>query len=216
MFRILRTGFPLFLLIVACNGPSGTQATEKEEVEITLGKVEFADRTYPTFSAFGLTWLAANLDLPVADSWCYGDRPANCETYGRLYRWNGARQACSKLGPDWRLPSDAEWQALARGSGGYFDWLADRAAGDPAAANRALGFGPPQSGRNGFHARLGGWRGSNGGYDSKGEMGFYWTAGEKDEDQAWFFIFLPDGGKLTRRSTKKRMGMSCRCVREAQ
>lgn len=176
----------------------------------TSDTLTLAGVLYPLLTVEGLTWLASNLDAEVPDSWCYGNQAANCDEFGRLYRWQAAKEACAALGEGWRLPTDEEWRQLAEACGGYFDWLADQATGDPAAANSALLAG----GATGFGAQLGGWRGSNGGYDSQGTLGFYWSTTEKDEDQAWFYIFQPERGKLTRRSTKKSMGMSCRCVRK--
>lgn len=210
----------LCFLMNACGGKdersaadhSGVdQVPEQNEVRIRKGDFATGDRTYPTFEIGGLVWLGVNLDLATPESWCYDDENS-CEERGRLYRWSNAHEACTKLGVGWRLPTEAEWRQLAITLGGYTDWLTEEDHGDPAAANRALLPG----GESGFDAPLGGWRGSNGGFDSAGQMGFYWTDTETSEDEAWFYIVLPEGGKLTRRSTNKRMGMACRCVRNLE
>ena len=214
----IRFGLCLFILgSMGCgqDKPAAASPTRPESALLPLSEKDtavIAGRSYPTLRIDGLTWLAANLDLAVPDSWCYQNTPNQCTTYGRLYRWDAARAACEQLGTGWRLPADEDWRKLANAYGGYFDWLADRPVGDPVAANRAL----LQGGKSGFDARLGGWRGSNGGYDSQETTGFYWSSTEKDEDQAWFYIFQPERGKVSRRSTQKRMGMSCRCVREKE
>ena len=75
-------------------------------------------------------WMAENLNYETENSWCYGDDPANCAKYGRLYTWAAAvgrdedecgiyhacnlgegdiRGACPK---GWHLPSQSEWEAL--------------------------------------------------------------------------------------------------------
>ena len=75
-------------------------------------------------------WMAENLNFETENSWCYGDNPANCAKYGRLYTWAAAvgraedecgidhacnlgegdiRGACPK---GWHLPSQSEWEAL--------------------------------------------------------------------------------------------------------
>ena len=75
-------------------------------------------------------WMAENLNYETDKSWCYGDDPANCAKYGRLYTWAAAvgrdedecgiyhacnlgegdiRGACPK---GWHLPSQSEWEAL--------------------------------------------------------------------------------------------------------
>ncbi|NOQ25089.1 MAG: tetratricopeptide repeat protein [Bacteroidales bacterium] len=54
-------------------------------------------------------WLAENLNYKTDNSVCYADNPANCDTYGRLYTWDDAMNAC----PDgWHLPSHGEWKKL--------------------------------------------------------------------------------------------------------
>lgn len=210
----------LCLLTYACGGSpersvadrSGEeQMAEQTEAKIRKDTFTAGDRTYPTLQIGDLVWQGTNLDLAASESWCYNDEN-NCEEQGRLYRWSNAREACTRLGAGWRLPTEVEWRQLANALGGYTDWLTDEDQGDPATANRALLPG----GKSGFDLTLSGWRGSNGGFDSAGQMGFYWTATETSEDEAWFYIVLPEGGKLTRRSTNKRMGMACRCVRSAE
>ena len=75
-------------------------------------------------------WMAENLNFETENSWCYGDNPANCAKYGRLYTMAAAvgraedecgiyhacnlgegdiRGACPK---GWHLPSQSEWEAL--------------------------------------------------------------------------------------------------------
>jgi uncharacterized protein (TIGR02145 family) len=55
------------------------------------------------------TWMAENLNYDADGSKCYGNKPANCEKFGRLYDWDTAMKSCPK---DWHLPSDAEWTTL--------------------------------------------------------------------------------------------------------
>jgi len=53
-------------------------------------------------------WMAQNLNYNASGQ-CYDDTPANCEKYGRLYKWEDAMQVC----PDgWHLPTRAEWNTL--------------------------------------------------------------------------------------------------------
>ncbi len=207
------------LIFWACGSENKSQAESLDALSEVKNKLpdikkgEFAgkDKTYPILNINGLDWLGRNLDYEISESWCYDSKTANCEQNGRLYRWAGAKEACAALGPDWRLPSDEEWRRLVNSFGGYFSWLQEKEYGDPVKANRALA----ENGSSGFQLPLSGWRGSNGGFDSAGKTGFFWTATEANEDEAWFYILLPEGGKLTRRSTNKRMGMACRCVRGA-
>jgi hypothetical protein len=38
----------------------------------------------------GHDWQTENLNLATAESYCFGDREANCRRYGRLYTWRAA------------------------------------------------------------------------------------------------------------------------------
>lgn len=63
-------------------------------------------------------WMKKNLDVETENSQCYDDNPANCQKYGRLYTWEEAKKACASLGNGWRLPTNADWNALVNAAGG--------------------------------------------------------------------------------------------------
>ncbi len=100
----------------------------------------------------GNEWLTENLRLDTAESYCFGNREANCRRYGRLYTWESAQRACRSLGDRWRLPTDDDWRALASHYGGAYDG----AEGSGKSAYRAL----LAEGGSGFNAVFGGGRGS--------------------------------------------------------
>lgn len=112
-------------------------------------------RSYPTVEIGGRCWFAANLDHGIriqssvpqtenctAEKYCYGNNPANCNTYGALYQWDELMRYDTQAEgqglcpPGWHIPSETEWQGLMALFGG------------PAFAGDTLqSSGPP-----GFHA----------------------------------------------------------------
>lgn len=164
----------------------------------TVGRDSEA-RLYPALQVGQLMWMTENLDYAVPQSWCYGDDPANCGRYGRLYSWAAAQAACRAVG--WRLPTDAEWQGLARKYGD---------------GNEHWAYGVLVAGGNsGFHAPLGGFRYTGGGYYGLGDVGYFWSNTEHYPGYAWYYIFDRRSRSLFRYYGKKSSGRYCRCVRVA-
>ena len=154
----------------------------------------------------GRQWTTNNLSVEIEGSYCYEDAPPNCRRYGRLYTWEAAQRACRSLGDAWRLPTNDEWQQLAKHYGGV---LGDSDDGGKA-AYAALVTG----GDSGVGVVFGGRRDPNGEYARLDAHGFYWTASQSGRDAAWFYNF---GGQrfLNRHSGgDKQTALSVRRVRD--
>jgi len=93
------------------------------------GSLEYGGQTYKIIVIDGKELMAENLNYDVPGSKCYGNDPANCAKYGRLYDWQMAMAllpSCVSLScasqisiphkgicPDgWHIPTNAEWDAL--------------------------------------------------------------------------------------------------------
>ncbi len=157
--------------------------------------------------ADGKEWMTANLNVDIPQSYCYEDDEKFCRRYGRLYTWEAAQRGCSGLRDGWRLPTNDEWQKMAKHYGGVRGDSED----DGKSAYKALTVG----GSSRFNVQFGGRRNSEDGqYARLDAHGFYWTASESDAVNAWFYNF-GQAKFLNRHSDgDKRMGLSVRCVRD--
>ena len=154
----------------------------------------------------GNQWMMANLNLNIANSYCYDDDKKKCEQFGRLYVWESAKQGCESLGNRWRLPTNDELGQLVKLYGGVeLDSNASRKG-----AYKALLI----SGSSGFNAVLGGGRGPDGQYARGDAHGFYWTGTENGGAAAWFYNFAKGSQALYQQPDgEKERAFSVRCVK---
>lgn len=151
-------------------------------------------------------WSTRNLNVTIAPSYCYEDEALQCRQYGRLYTWESAGRACHSLGGGWRLPTDDEWQTMARHYGGI-----GGDSSDGKAAYKAL----LKAGDSGFDAVLGGGRSVDAQYGRLEAHGFYWTATESDAAGAVYYNFARGGQALFRQTGgEKQRAFSVRCIRD--
>lgn len=151
-------------------------------------------------------WMSENLNIEIAGSYCQQDDTLNCIRYGRLYTWEAAKIGCSSLGNGWRLPSNDEWQTMAKWYGGIYPDSEDK--GKSAYLNLSAG------GNSEFNALLGGNREANGNYERLEAHGFYWTATEYDSTEAWFYNFGKGSTLLNHHTGDKKRAVSVRCIKE--
>jgi len=176
----------------------------------------------------GQWWMAENLNYNTfldtwSDetwwySWCYGEDvydhmqtngevQANGNKYGRLYNWNTAVTVCPE---GWRLPTNAEWDALVTAVGissagtklkssNYWNYYSDNYIGTD---------------DYGFSALPGGFRKySDGSFYSAGNQGYWWTATEDDDGLAYGRVMLYNFDIVGEVSDgDKGNGFSVRCV----
>ena len=146
----------------------------------------------------GNKWMTNNLNTVVDGSWCYDNKSANCEKYGRLYNWEAAKEACAQLGDGWRLPTEKEWEALRNEYGGRGKAYPPLIAG----------------GSSGFDARLGGYRNVDGSFLYLGVHGGYWSATEADGGFAFYYFFTRTNEAMYRDNSDQRFAFSVRCLQD--
>ena len=156
----------------------------------------------------GRQWLTQNLNINVPGSYCYNDSLDNCSSYGRLYTWKTASEACEMLGKGWHLPTGDEWEQMVS----YYGGVRSDAGQDGKEAYKRLIPG----GDSEFNIVFGGTRDPSGSYSRAGAHGFFWTASEYDAGHAWFYN-LGKGGQLVNRHNdgEKSSAISVRCINRA-
>ncbi len=136
---------------------------------------------------------------------------ANYHTYGVLYNWPAALNACPH---GWRLPSDTDWGEL-------IDHLGGRGvAGGKMETTGTAHWRSPNTGatnESGFSALPGGYRGPSGSFGNIGNAGLWWSSTEFSSTHAWGWNMGSRlSGHVNRFNYCKRVGLSIRCVRNTE
>jgi len=154
------------------------------------------------------TWMAENLNYDVTGSKCYGDDPANCAKYGRLYDWATAMAlpascnstSCSgDIKPKhqgicpqgWHIPSNEDWDKLFRyvdGTSGTSSPCSSPTAGTKLKSKtdwESYSGIPAGTDEFGFSALPGGSGLSDGSFDLVGSSGLWWSSSEGSSDGAY-------------------------------
>ena len=177
------------------------------------GSVSIGGKKYNTVKIDTQTWMAENLNYEFGVNKCYGDDPANCAKYGRLYDWETAMDVCPA---GWHLPTDAEWSKLINyvdarsGGSGQTTSAKLRAKNDWNETNSAGNAIPTGTDEYGFSALPGGSYSDNR-FSYAGEQAQWWTATEINSSQASYTsIHRTYGGN----DVNKSYLYSVRCVKD--
>ena len=212
----------------------GEQRTFKtQEINPVFGS--FTDsrdgNQYVTVTLGKQVWMAENLaylpsvSKPYSGSWsspyCYvygyvgtsvttAKATTNYQTYGVLYNWPAALEAC----PDgWHLPSDGEWTTLTDYLGGI------SVAADKLKEAGTTHWPSPNDATNesGFTALPGGYRfdyDSGANFEGIGYHCDWWSSTEHNAIDAWRRHLSYNYSYVYRYYTSKEFGFSVRCVRD--
>ena len=172
-------------------------------------------KTYKTVTIGTQTWMAENLNyayigIPYnysgytfdSTSWCYGDNPANCTKYGRLYTWAAAMDSvgtwstnskgcgygttCSPTYPvrgicpeGWHLPTKAEFETLFAAVGGK------STAGQMLKSTSGWNSSGNGTDAYAFSALPAGRRNYDGDFNYEGDRAYFWSSTEGDSSGAY-------------------------------
>jgi uncharacterized protein (TIGR02145 family) len=152
-------------------------------------------------------WMLAELNGEPA--WCYYDNDVkNGVENGKLYNWYAVNDKRGLAPEGWRIPSDADWNALS-------DFL----GGSLVAAKKmkhTLGWDNKGDGTNeyGFAALPAGFRKSTGEFSSKGCFALFWSSSEFDAKIATYRYLDCTTDELSSFNYLKGDGLSVRLIKE--
>ncbi len=131
-------------------------------------------KIYWTITVGGKEWFAQNLDYDLqGNSWYYDNAPVN-KVYGKLYPGSALSGDQTKICPQgWRIPTEAEWKALADAFGGTKE--AGSALKD-ATDTFWRKSNSPRTNSSGFTILPSGSRDSKPSFSNQGKYTFFWTS----------------------------------------
>lgn len=200
-----------------------------------LGTVTFVDNTttiggrvYKTVTINGVTWLAENLDYKFSgcgiggsgtpstpNAWYYNNDEATygidgTRKCGLLYNWHAVKllnDNRSELIPGWHVPSTNEWDALFNAVGGT-----SVAGTRLKAANVSWATSWGGTDDYGFGVLPAG--GYDGGFNSLGSYGNYWSATENTSSTA-YYLYFGTGSIMGSNYSNNPYGLSVRLVKDS-
>ena len=216
---------------------SSSSAVIPGSSSVTLSEVEGSltdtrdGQTYKTVTIGSQTWMAENLNLRTADSYCYSIDESYCAKYGRIYTWSAAmdsagswsangdgcgyNKTCSPTYPvrgvcpvGWHLPTKAEFETLFTAIGGISN------AGKMLKTTSGWEYSGNGTDDYSFSALPAGFRYRNGNFGNVGYESLFWCSTEDDSESACYVYMshLNDDAKL--RNNFKNLGFSVRCVKD--
>jgi len=145
---------------------------------------------------------------------------------GRLYQWCGAMDATISersrgiCPAGWHVPSDCEWMYLEHGQGMSITeqnlnglWRSNTAdnQGTPGYKLRSQGTG--QTNASGFSGLLVGYRLTDGPFDTRTSIGYWWSSSAIGADASVRYLGTGNRG-VVRTSNPKALGFSVRCLKD--
>lgn len=177
--------------------------------------LSYGGQTYEITEIGFQCWMAENLNYETEDSWWFDNSSTNGDTYGRLYTWEAALNACPN---GWHLPSDEEWKTLEMELGmsqdevNQEDWRGTN-QGDQMKATSGWNNSGNGTNTSGFTALPGGYRLGGGSFHHLGNYGSWWSSSE-GSTRAWYRGLYYDYDQVERDIATKAYGRSVRCLKD--
>ena len=171
-------------------------------------------QVYKTIVVDTLTWMAENLNYETDDSFCYNDSAKYCATYGRLYKWSVAMNACPE---GWHLATYDDAYTLTGPNLQCYTKSADEL--------RSMEGWIPVNGDDtrgldayGFSASPGGRREASGQYVALGTEAGYWFMIEAADNTIydWVMEIHQDSRDSKLNREYEARAHSVRCVKNAK
>jgi uncharacterized protein (TIGR02145 family) len=191
-------------------------------------------QSYDVVKIGNLTWMAENLNIETAGSFCPDGDSRNCKRLGRLYTWADAKSVCPE---GWRLPTKADFAELIFAANPAVSGDAAQSHGDNlgevsnkvgAALKSRNGWFKKGNGTDdfGFNALPAGYRGaiskaddgtvSGGKFDGIGGYAYFWSAtedSENPESNAYYLFLSFSSDAASMNAFAKEDYRSVRCVK---
>lgn len=163
-------------------------------------------QVYKTVEIGEQTWMAENMNLEAANSFCYNDSASNCAKYGRLYTWAAALDACPT---DWHLPDSTEWNYLIDVTGGELE------AGTSLKSIRASSDAVIDNGSDeyGFSAVAAGRFENNSAYRDLNTLAYFWSSSERSTTVARMLELSYRFSNAVLGGEAKSVAISVRCLK---
>lgn len=169
-------------------------------------------------------WMAENLNVETIEgSWCYDNKPENCEKYGRFYTWAAAMRlvagcneySCEQVYPHqglcpsgFHIPTKEEWETLFATVGGY------SVAGKKLKSRSGWRERGNGSDAYGFSALPAGSSYNYGNFYFAGSRAYFWSASEDFSSNAYYMILYYSYEYADMRNYSKDSGYSVRCLQD--
>jgi uncharacterized protein (TIGR02145 family) len=165
-------------------------------------------QTYGTIQIGSAWWMSENLNYnSPSGSYCFEDNSTRCDTYGKLYTWDAAMQACPT---GWHLPTVTEFETMVNVIGGT------EIAGGKLKDNELLIWKDVNIGATnevGFNAIPAGRRYDSGLFAGLGYYAQFFASTEYNSKEAYNMTIGYDYANVFIYNYKKNYAISVRCVK---